>query len=195
MIIITSRGNLIEPKTLRANQSINWERRERESEREDEIRSRSITTTPTINEQKRQMMMIVLSPLSQPLGPDTSCILYIMSLENIRHSPRQPVEAVCVNLAYLVGVQRQPRHLKRKILPKNFTRIYRVMGLDHLAQPQEGLLPQDLDLVLVEVEVVEVPELPDGRGGHLPQLILGQDQMGEDGALRGQGVGAEGLKL
>lgn len=53
----------------------------------------------------------------------------------------------------------------------------------HLAEAQKGLLPQRGDLVVVQVEVVQVPEVPDGLGGDLRQLVLRHHQVAQGVAL------------
>ena len=67
--------------------------------------------------------------------------------------------------------------------------------MSYLAQSHKGLLPEDLNVVLIEVEMVEVPQLSYGLGRDLIQLIFGQDQVTEDAALRGQRLRTQGTKL
>ncbi len=65
----------------------------------------------------------------------------------------------------------------------------------HLAEPHECLLPDCGDVIVVEVEMVQVPQVSNGLGRHLAQLVLGQHQVGQGVALGGHGLRAEGLHV
>jgi hypothetical protein len=60
----------------------------------------------------------------------------------------------------------------------------------HLAQAPEGALVQYGDVVLVKVDVIELPELPEGDGGHVRQLVVGEHQV-----VEGAGEGGEAVWL
>ena len=46
-----------------------------------------------------------------------------------------------------------------------------------LAEPPEGPILEPGDVVLVEVDVVQLPQLSEGHGGDVVQVIVRQDQM------------------
>ena len=64
----------------------------------------------------------------------------------------QSVKCIWINLVYLVVVQGES---------------------GHSVQPREGPVVEDGDVVLAEVEVVQLPEVPQGHCGDVLQLIIG----------------------
>ena len=80
----------------------------------------------------------------------------------------QAVESPGVDLVDLVVVERQA---------------------GDFGEAPEGRVLDDGDVVLVQVDVVELPKLPERLGRHVVQLVVGEDEMLEVAGQGGEAVG------
>ena len=54
---------------------------------------------------------------------------------------------------------------------------YVLYTMSYLAQTPEGSTFDDWNVVLVEVDVIQLPELSEGVGGDILQLVIGEDEV------------------